>query len=208
MSTPRNTIKAGDGIRRCWWCGADPLYVQYHDDEWGVPVDDDKRLFEKVCLEGFQSGLSWLTILKKRESFRESFSGFDFHQVARYRSDKVDNLLGNAGIIRHRGKIEATINNAQRAIELVEERGTLAAFFWQFEPKKSPVLRRRDQVAATSEESVAMSKELKQRGWSFVGPTTCYAFMQSMGMVNDHLRSCDHWQTTNDQRKKFKRPLS
>ena len=208
MTTSANTIKAADGIRRCWWCGSDPLYVQYHDDEWGKPVDEDKRLFEKVCLEGFQSGLSWLTILKKREAFRKSFGGFDFHQIARYRSNKVDNLVVNADIIRHRGKIEATINNAQRAIDLVEEWGTLAAFFWQFEPKKSPVLRRRDQVVATTEESVAMSKALKKRGWSFVGPTTCYAFMQSMGMVNDHLRSCDHWQTTNELRNKFKRPLS
>ncbi len=200
------TIKATDGTRRCWWCAADPLYVKYHDLEWGVPVDDDQRLFEKICLEGFQSGLSWLTILKKRTAFRESFAGFDFHQVARFRSSKVEALLRNTAIVRHRGKIESTINNARRAIDMREEYGTLAAFFWKFEPQKSPVLRRRDQIVATSSESAAMSKELKQRGWSFVGPTTCYAFMQSMGIVNDHMRSCDHWQSVQQLRQKFQRP--
>ncbi len=204
--TTAATIKASDGIRRCWWCGSDPLYVKYHDQEWGVPVKDDQRLFEKICLEGFQAGLSWLTILKKREAFRTSFRDFDFHKVARIGSREVEKLLADASIIRHRGKIESTINNAQRAIQLLDEFDSLAAFFWHFEPEKSPVLRSRDQMVATCTESVAMSKELKKRGWSFVGPTTCYAFMQSMGMVNDHLRSCDHWKNTDDQRRKFKRP--
>ena len=200
------TIKGSDGIRRCGWCVADPLYLKYHDDEWGVPVDDDLRLFEKICLEGFQSGLSWLTILKKREAFRRSFSGFDFHQVARFQAVKVEKLLSDANIIRHRGKIESTINNAKRAIDLVGEFNSLAAFFWRFEPKKSAVLRRPDQLLAITDESAAMSKELKKRGWSFVGPTTCYAFMQAMGMVNDHFRSCDQWQTRDDQRRRFRRP--
>ena len=208
MSTSRlaNIIKSDDGVRRCWWCGDDPQYVSYHDDEWGKPVDNDQRLFEKICLEGFQAGLSWLTILKKRSAFRRAFSNFQFTKVARYQATKVATLVNDAGIVRHRGKIESTINNAKRAIELVDECGSLAAFCWQFEPEKSPVLRRRDQIAATTDESTALSKALKKRGWSFVGPTTCYAFMQSMGMVNDHIRSCDCWETTKQLRDKFQRP--
>ena len=205
MSTT-STIKASDGVRRCWWCGADALYVDYHDREWGVPVNSDHRLFEKICLEGFQSGLSWLTILKKRDAFRDRFSSFDFSKVARYRPGKVESLLTDASIIRHRGKIESTINNAKRALQLAEEFGSLATYFWQFEPAKSPVIRKRNQIVATTDESIAMSKDLKKRGWSFVGPTTCYAFMQSMGMVNDHLRTCDSWQTVDEQRREFQRP--
>ena len=200
------TIKGTDGTRRCWWCGTDPLYVRYHDDEWGVPIDQDQRLFEKICLEGFQAGLSWLTILKKRQAFRDRFGDFNVHKVARFRAKQVDKLLTDAAIIRHRGKIESTINNAQKAIELAGEYGSLASFFWRFEPDKRPIIRRRGQIVATTPESTAMSKELKKRGWSFVGPTTCYAFMQSMGMVNDHLRSCDRWQTIDALRSSFQRP--
>lgn len=205
MASPATT-KAADGIRRCWWCGSDPLYVKYHDSEWGVPIDDDQRLFEKICLEGFQSGLSWVTILKKREAFRERFDRFDFRRVSKYRPSRVEKMAQDAGIIRHRGKIESTINNAKKAIELADEYGSLAAFFWKYEPTKSPVVRRRDQIAATTTESIAMSKDLKRRGWSFVGPITCYAFMQSMGMVNDHLRSCDQWKTIDERRRMFQRP--
>lgn len=178
-------VRGADGVERCWWCGADEDYVRYHDSEWGFPVGDDRRLFEKICLEGFQSGLSWLTILRKRDNFRAAFASFDFEKVARFNARSVDRLLGDAGIVRHRGKIESTINNARRAIELVEECGSLAAYFWQFED-------RRDfgGIVAQTEQSAALSKDLKRRGWSFVGPTTAYAFMQAMGLVNDHLPGC------------------
>jgi DNA-3-methyladenine glycosylase I len=206
MSQPVNCLKGEDGQRRCWWCGDDPLYIQYHDQEWGRPVADDQRLFEKMCLEGFQAGLSWITILKKRQAFRESFCDFDFHRVARFRKRQVQRLLANAAIVRHRGKIESTVNNAQRAIELIDQQGSLAAFFWQFEPPRAPTLRSRRQVQATSPQSIALSKELKQRGWSFVGPTTCYALMQAMGMVNDHLRTCHAWSVVDQARKDFQRP--
>lgn len=183
-----------DGQQRCWWPGTHTDYLHYHDHEWGLPVTDDFRLFEKICLEGFQSGLSWLTVLRKREYFREAFSGFDFTQVARYTPVDVERLLGNAGIIRHRGKIESTINNAQRAEELAAAHGSLAAFFWSFEPAPEqrpstldyPTLSKLDQTPT----SVALSKALKKQGWSFVGPTTVYAFMQAMGLVNDHLEGC------------------
>jgi DNA-3-methyladenine glycosylase I len=182
------------------------LYADYHDREWGVPVADDVKLFEKMCLEGFQAGLSWLTILRKRDSFRASFRGFDFHQVARFRSTEVERLLTDAGIVRHRGKIESTINNSQRAIELAAEFGSLARFFWQYEPRRSRVLRRREQIVATTPESTAMSKELKRRGWTFVGPTTCYALMQASGMVNDHLQGCHAWSRVDAGRRAFSRP--
>lgn len=179
---------------RCPWCGTDPLYVAYHDNEWGVPVHDDTRLFEKICLEGFQSGLNWLTILRKREDFRRVFEGFDFQKVARFGAKDVERLLGDASIVRHRGKIESTINNAQRACEMVEKEGSLDKFIWTYrpDPKTRPekltwdVLR----TITTCPESVALSKELKKRGWSFVGPTTMYAFMQGVGLVNDHLDDC------------------
>jgi DNA-3-methyladenine glycosylase I len=190
-------MKTGGTVKephRCWWCGEDELYVAYHDREWGFPVADDRRLFEKVCLEGFQAGLSWLTILRKREAFREGFANFEFERVARFKSRDVDRLLGNAGIVRHRGKIESTINNAQRARELAAEFGSLAAYFWRWEPARSARPRRitREVLAAmpTSAESTALSKDLKKRGWTFVGPTTVYAFMQAMGLVNDHLHAC------------------
>ena len=188
------TTAAGDEPHRCWWCGEDELYVAYHDREWGFPVVDDRRLFEKVCLEGFQAGLSWLTILRKREGFRAAFANFEFERVARFTVRDVDRLLGNAAIVRHRGKIESTINNAQRAQELADEFGSLAAYFWRWEPAQTsrPARITREILATipTSTESIAMSKDLKKRGWSFVGPTTIYAFMQAMGLVNDHVHAC------------------
>ncbi len=180
--------------RRCAWCGDDPLYVAYHDHEWGFPVRDDARLFEKLCLEGFQAGLSWLTILRKREAFREAFHGFDFERVARMGARDVARLLGNAGIVRHRGKIESTINNAKRARELAAEQGSLAAYFWRWEPASTARPRRITPAVlatlATSPGSVALARDLKRRGFTFVGPTTVYAFMQAMGLVNDHVEAC------------------
>jgi len=180
--------------RRCWWCGDDELYVAYHDHEWGFPVADDRRLFEKVCLEGFQAGLSWLTILRKREGFREAFANFEFERVAQFGVRDVERLVGNAAIVRHRGKIESTINNARRAQELAFEFGSLAAYFWRWETARvaRPARITRESLASMpmSADSTAMSKDLKQRGWSFVGPTTIYAFMQAMGLVNDHVHAC------------------
>lgn len=181
-------------MKRCWWCGSDPIYVRYHDEEWGRPVKDDRRLFEKLCLEGFQAGLSWLTILRKRENFRAAFSDFDFKRVARYTSKDVTRLLKDAGIVRHRGKIESTINNAQRAIELRKGEGSLAEYFWRWQPDRSSRPKRITQAVlrtmATTPESTALSKDLRARGWTFVGPTTVYAFMQAMGLVNDHVDDC------------------
>jgi len=187
-------LRGEDGTLRCWWPGADPLYVRYHDEEWGFPVDDDRRLFEKVCLEGFQSGLSWLTILRKRENFRKAFANFDPARVARFDARAVQRLLGDAGIVRHRGKIESTINNARRALALREEKGSLAAYFWQWVPAAADRPRRLTRRAlgtmSTTPASVALSRDLRKRGWTFVGPTTIYAFMQAMGLVNDHLEGC------------------
>ena len=181
-------------ITRCAWCAATPAYIHYHDTEWGFPVTDDRRLFEKLCLEGFQAGLSWLTILNKREAFRRAFAGFDAATVARFGEADVQRLLADAGIVRHRGKIESTINNARRALDLADECGSLAAYAWRFEPGAASRPRRMTWAAlqkmTTSPESVAMSKDLKRRGWSFVGPTTVYAFMQAMGLVNDHVEGC------------------
>jgi DNA-3-methyladenine glycosylase I len=179
-----------DGVTRCWWCGDDPLYVRYHDTEWGRPVRDDHRLYEKLCLEGFQSGLSWLTILRKRDNFRAAFAGFDPEVVSRFGDADVERLLGDAGIVRHRGKIASTINNAQRALELIDEFGSIATFLDRFVPAPLPAPTGLGQIPAKTAESTAISKELKRRGWSFVGPTTVYAFMQSMGLVNDHLAGC------------------
>lgn len=190
----KGLIRGTDGKMRCWWCGDDPEYVRYHDEEWGKPVREDRALFEKIGLEGFQSGLSWITILRKRENFRKAFHNFDYDRVARYTEKDIERLLGDAGIVRHRGKIEAVINNADRAIELQKENGTLAAFFWSFEPDPATRPKRLDYATLvsmpTSESSKALSKALKKRGWKFVGPTTCYAFMQAMGIVNDHLQGC------------------
>ena len=187
-------MRGEDGVVRCWWCGDDPEYQRYHDEEWGRPVHDDVPLFEKICLEGFQSGLSWLTILRKRGNFRNAFSGFDFHKVARFDKRKVERLLQDAGIVRHRGKIESTINNAKRAILLQREFGSLGEYFWSFEPPKSERPKKMSHAAlmklSKTPTSAAMSKDLKKRGWSYVGPTTAYAFMQSMGIVNDHIERC------------------
>ena len=198
------TIKGADGQPRCQWCGAAPEFFDYHDREWGFPVSDDQRLFEKICLEGFQSGLSWRTILAKRENFRAAFAHFDFNKVARFTQRDVNRLLKDAGIVRHRGKIEAVINNAKRAQELVKQEGALATFFWRYEPdpKKLP----KPQTISTSAESIALSKELKKRGWKFVGPTTVYAFMQAMGLINDHVENCVFRAKVEQARKKFKRP--
>ena len=183
-----------DGQPRCWWCAAEPLYVGYHDQEWGFPVTDDRRLFEKISLEGFQSGLSWLTILRKRPHFRSAFAHFEIERVAQFDEADVTRLLGDAGIVRHRGKIEAVIHNARRAIELRQEFGSLSRYFWQYEPAASPRPTRFTQQElmkiTTCPEAVALSKDLKRRGWKFVGPTTIYAFMQAMGLVNDHLEVC------------------
>jgi DNA-3-methyladenine glycosylase I len=181
-------VVGDDGIARCCWAVGDAAYRAYHDTEWGSPQGDDTRLFEKVCLEGFQSGLSWLTILRKRENFRHAFAGFDPSLVATFDQSDVDRLLGDAGIVRHRGKIEATINNAGRALEMADEFGSLSAYFWAYEPpRRTPPA----EIPATTEVSTALSKDLKARGWRFVGPTTAYAFMQAMGLVNDHLVGCD-----------------
>ena len=181
-------------VTRCWWCGTDPLYVRYHDEEWGRPVRDDRLLFEKVCLEGFQAGLSWLTILRKRENFRRAFRGFEIDPVARLTARSVDRLLQDPGIVRHRGKIESTINNARRARDLRDEFGSLASYFWSWQPSAAsrPARITRDALMqmSTSPESVAMSRDLRKRGWTFVGPTTLYAFMQAMGLVNDHVEGC------------------
>ena len=180
-----------DGVARCWWAGTDSLYNDYHDNEWGFPVQNDTRLFEKLCLEGFQAGLAWITILRKRENFRVAFAEFDVATVASFGSDDVERLLGDAGIVRHRGKIESTINNAARALELVEEYNSISNYVWQYaEPAGVPPSSIEDLPASTAV-STAFSKDLKRRGWSFVGPTTAYAFMQAMGLVNDHLAACD-----------------
>jgi DNA-3-methyladenine glycosylase I len=190
----KGLARGADGKIRCWWPGEDEFYQRYHDAEWGQPVGDDIRLFEKICLEGFQSGLSWITILRKRENFRAGFAGFDFRKVAKFGAADIDRLLADAGIVRHRGKIESTINNAERAIEMKAEFGSLAAYFWSHEPPESERPAGFDHAALTAQTTTAaslrLSKDLKKRGWSFVGPTTCYAFMQAMGLVNDHLEGC------------------
>ena len=187
-------VRGKDGHLRCYWCQGDELYVRYHDNEWGVPTMDDRSLFEKICLEGFQSGLSWLTILRKREAFREAFRQFDFRRVAQYGEPDVERLVANAGIVRHRGKIVSTINNARRACELAGEFGTLAGYFWQWEPsagaRPGRIDRRTLESLTFTQESTALAKDLKRRGWSYVGPTTAYAFMQAMGLVNDHIEGC------------------
>lgn len=193
---------------RCWWATGAPEYEAYHDHEWGFPVIDDTRLFEKLCLEGFQSGLSWLTILRKREAFRAAFAGFRPEAVASFGDADVARLLADAGIVRHRGKIESTVNNARRYLELVEREGSLAAYVWSFEPAAATrsSLLTRDDVVATSAESVAMAKDLKRRGWTFVGPTTLYAFQQAMGLVNDHLVTCPTRAAVERERTELRRP--
>jgi DNA-3-methyladenine glycosylase I len=191
---PEGLFADEDGTCRCSWCQATPAYRAYHDGEWGFPVADDRRLFEKICLEGFQSGLSWLTILNKREAFRAGFANFEVEKMARFGDKDIERLVGDAGIVRHRGKIVSAINNAGRAIELKQEFGSLAAYFWRHEPAASSrpkrITRAALQAITQSPESTALSKDLKKRGWSFVGPTTVYAFMQAMGLVNDHIEGC------------------
>lgn len=203
-------VRHDDGLSRCWWAGTDPLYLNYHDEEWGRPVTNDSRLFEKICLEGFQAGLSWLTILRKREAFRRAFADFDMSRVARFGARDIARLLGDAGIVRHRGKIESAINNARRAEALVDEFGSLAAYIWQWEPDAKSRPRRITRAAlmdlAVTPESKALSKDLKKRGWTFVGPTTCYAFMQAMGLVNDHVDDCFARAEIETARTRFTRP--
>ena len=206
MNTQKSLILGQDGQKRCWWCGEDPLYVSYHDQEWGQPVTDDVRLFEKICLEGFQAGLSWITILRKRENFRAAFDGFDFKKIQYYEERDVQRLLGDAGIIRHRGKIEATINNAERAVALQKEYGSLASYFWSFEPETQIKMSTIGDIPGKTDISKTLSKDLKKRGWKFVGPTTCYAFMQAMGLVNDHIEGCTLHQPVEEIRQSLARP--
>ena len=201
MST---TIAGPDGKPRCRWCEAAPEFLAYHDTEWGFPVSDDHRLFEKLSLEGFQSGLSWRTILAKRENFRAAFRDFNFDRIARFTERDIDRMLKNEGIVRHRGKIEAVINNARQARDLVKQEGSLAAFIWRYEPDAKQLAE--PQTASTSAESIALSKDLKKLGWKFVGPTTVYAFMQAMGLINDHVEDCVIRNKVERARKSFRRP--
>lgn len=209
-TTAEGLIRGEDGLDRCFWHGGLEDYRRYHDEEWGRPVTDDIRLFEKICLEGFQSGLSWLTILRKRENFRAAFAGFDFHQVARFGDDDIARCLVDAGIIRHRGKIVSTINNARRAVDMQAEFGSLSRYFWSYEPDASERPPRMDYATLkanpTSPTSIRLSKDLKKRGWTFVGPTTVYAFMQAMGLVNDHIEGCCCRAPTEELRTRLVRP--
>ena len=198
------TILGPDGKSRCRWCAAAPEFLDYHDTEWGFPVSDDHRLFEKLSLEGFQSGLSWRTILAKRENFRAAFHDFDFDRIARFTLRDVDRLLKDDGIVRHRGKIEAVISNARQAQELVKQEGSLAAFIWHYEPDAKQLAK--PQTASTSAEAIALSKILKKQGWKFVGPTTVYAFMQAMGLINDHVEDCVIRTKVERARRNFRRP--
>ena len=207
MRLAKGLLLGDDGVARCWWAGSDQLYLRYHDREWGRPVKTEARLFEKLCLEGFQAGLAWITILRKREAFRAAFAGFDPERVAAFGARDVTRLLKDAGIVRHRGKIESTINNARRALELRAE-GGLPAYAWSFEPlaRRARLTHARLMTMATTEASVAMSRDLKARGWTFVGPTTVYAFMQAMGLVNDHLEGCAMREACERERAAFRRP--
>jgi len=198
------TLKGPDGQARCRWCASAPEFLNYHDTEWGFPVDDDYRLFEKLSLESFQSGLSWRTILVKRENFREAFDKFNFNKIARYSQRDIDRLLNNQGIVRHKGKIDAVINNAKQAQKIVLQEGSLAAFIWRYQPNASK--HHEPQSTSTSEESVALSKELKKRGWKFIGPTTAYAFLQAMGLINDHVEECMIWSKVELARRNFNKP--
>ena len=190
-----------DGVNRCAWGNGSAEYAAYHDNEWGRPVDDDRRLFEKLSLEGFQSGLSWITILRKRDAFREVFEDFDIETVARFGDLDVARMLDDARIVRHQGKIRSTINNAQRSLDVIDDIGSLGALVWSFEPSPTPPT-----MAATTPESVALAKELKRRGFTFVGPTTAYAFMQAMGLVNDHGEACAVRDVVETDRERFERP--
>lgn len=198
-------------VQRCWWCGQDPLYQSYHDHEWGFPVTDDTLLFEKICLEGFQAGLSWITILKKRQNFRRAFKNFDIESVSRFNHKSVQRLLNDKSIVRHRGKIEAAINNAKLALQLQQECGSLAQYFWQFEPepeqRPATINYATVQKLIQTQQSIALSRDLKKRGWRFVGPTTMYAFMQSMGIVNDHIEGCHARERAQQARLELQKPL-
>ncbi|MGI3167527.1 DNA-3-methyladenine glycosylase I [Pseudooceanicola sp. C21-150M6] len=200
-----NLTQSPDGLHRCAWVAQTEDFITYHDLEWGFPIADDRHLFEKLCLESFQSGLSWRTILSKRENFRSAFENFDMQAVAKFTDKDRTRLLSDAGIIRHRGKIDAVINNAQRALELVAETGTLAAYVWSYEPKPEEL--GQPQALTMSASSHAMSKDLKKRGWKFVGPTTVFAFMQSMGLLNDHAEGCCMRQPCDEARAAFQRPV-
>ena len=210
--TASGAAAGDDGIERCWWSLGDPLLERYHDREWGRPVGDDARIFEKLCLEGFQSGLSWLTILRKRDNFRKAFQSFDIRTVARFNARSVERLLQDAGIVRNRAKIEATVNNARRYPALVDEFGSLAAYVWSFEPDGGSRPTRIDRAAlmamTTSPEAVAMSKGLKKRGWAFVGPTTVYSTMESIGIVDDHVDRCAFRAEVERERAGFPRPAT
>ena len=203
---PEGIIVGEDGLARCWWADSTPEYRAYHDAEWGFPVADDRRLFEKLCLEGFQAGLSWLTILRKREAFREVFANFDFKIVAGFGDDKFAELMADTRIVRNRAKIEATINNAARAIELIESEGSLAHFLWGYEAASGAASLTRSDLPVTTPESSALAKEFKRRGWRFLGPTTVYAFMEAMGLVNDHLDGCHCRPQVAAARAEFERP--
>jgi DNA-3-methyladenine glycosylase I len=207
---PDGLVRGEDSTVRCWWGDSGPEYRAYHDAEWGFPVAEDVRLFEKLSLEGFQSGLSWLTILRKREAFRRAFEGFRFERIARFGERDVGRLLGDASIVRHRGKVEAVINNAHRALELVASEGSLASYVWRFEPPPRPRPADRDELSALAQspESRALAADLKNRGWRFVGPTTVYAFMQAMGLVNDHIDGCDVGRAVQHAREEFRRPAT
>ena len=203
------TRVGADGLVRCWWPGDDEGYIAYHDREWGRPVTDDDRLFEKLCLEGFQAGLSWLTILRKRDNFRAAFRGFDIAAVAAFGPGDVERLLGDAGIVRHRGKIVSAVNNAGRALEAIEEYGSLAAYVWGWEPASGTAPPTSvEALPASTPGSAALAKDLKRRGWTFVGPTTVYAFMQSMGLVNDHIEDCFARSECESERSALTRPSS
>jgi DNA-3-methyladenine glycosylase I len=210
MESTRGVTVGEDGVARCWWAGSDPLYRRYHDEEWGRPVADDVRLFEKLSLEGFQSGLSWLTILRKREAFRRAFAGFDIAAVAEFGPDDEARLLGDAGIVRNRAKIAATITNARRCLELREECGSLAAYVWGYEPAPAtrPTAVDAEWLAAntSSDAARAMSRDLRRRGWAFVGPTTAHSFLQAMGLVNEHLAGCEAGEEVERARSAFVRP--
>jgi len=210
MADKPGLLTGADGLCRCKWHQGLPDYQAYHDDEWGRPVDDDRRLFEKLCLEGFQAGLSWLTILRKRDNFRRAFADFEPARVARFTDRDVERLLADAGIVRHRGKIEATIDNARRALELKRETGTLAAYFWRFEPPASERPKRHDwktlSTLGKTPSSIALSKDLQKRGWRFVGPTTMYALMQAMGIVNDHVEGGAFRSVVAQERARFTPP--
>ena len=210
MGRTKSGLVSSGGVSRCWWAGEDPLYTSYHDHEWGFPQGDDQRLFEKICLEGFQAGLAWITILRKRDAFRAAFRDFEIDAVARMNKRSVDRLLRDAGIVRHRGKIESTLNNARRARELIDTYGSLAAWCWEHEPAPSSRPRKLTVRAAmkltSTPESVALSRDLKAHGFTFVGPTTIYAFMQAMGLVNDHLEGCSVRPREEAARRRFRRP--